>query len=222
VVLRYWLGAYSVSEYTGDYNELLYLRARHYAPELGRFLTRDAWAGNSSRTSSLNRWVYSENNPVLYTDPTGNSIDSLGYLPMVLSGGSISKNMTAAQLISLCRGFYSPQYWAQKHAFTCSDLNSKEWTKPQSVGALFEDYICESGPERVTFYANDNLTKQLAYSILMDRIRKEFYNGESSYPKEQRFNHLEFLLAVSFSQSCFILVKDKFVCKTLFPPRKPA
>jgi hypothetical protein len=125
------------------------------------------WEGNTRRTSSLNRWVYAENNPVLYTDPAGNSIDSLGCLPVVLSGGSVGKNITAAQLISLCRGFYSPQYWAQKPAFNCNDLNSKEWTKPQTVGGLFEDYICERGPERVLFYANDNLTKQLAYSILL-------------------------------------------------------
>jgi hypothetical protein len=131
----------------------------------------------------------------MYTDPSGNSIDSLGCIPMVFSEGNGLKNMTSAQLISLCRGFFSPQYWAQKHSFDCNALNSREWTKPQTVGALFEDYICERGPERVVFYSNDNLTKQLAYSILLDRIRKEFYHGETNYPKEQKFNHLEFFLA---------------------------
>ena len=33
--------------YTGEYttNDLVYLRARHYDPAMGRFLTRDTWGG---------------------------------------------------------------------------------------------------------------------------------------------------------------------------------
>ncbi len=36
--------------YTGEYqaNDLVYLRARHYAPSMGRFLSRDTWGGNGS------------------------------------------------------------------------------------------------------------------------------------------------------------------------------
>jgi RHS repeat-associated protein len=71
VVLRYWLGAYSVSEYTGDYNELTYLRARHYAPRIGRFITRDRWAGNANHPTSFNKWQYAYSNPVNLTDPSG-------------------------------------------------------------------------------------------------------------------------------------------------------
>jgi RHS repeat-associated protein len=60
------------AEYSGDYNELLYLRARLYAPSMGRFLTKDTWEGDYSRPLSLNRWNYVEGNPVNYTDPSGN------------------------------------------------------------------------------------------------------------------------------------------------------
>jgi len=59
------------SEYYGDYNQLLYLRARHYAPGMGRFLTRDTWGGDYNRPLSLNRWNYSSANPINYTDPSG-------------------------------------------------------------------------------------------------------------------------------------------------------
>jgi RHS repeat-associated protein len=59
------------SEYTGDYNELIYLRSRIYSPETGRFTTKDSWQGNSSRPLSLNRWMYVEGNPVNLTDPSG-------------------------------------------------------------------------------------------------------------------------------------------------------
>ena len=59
------------SEYTGDYNELLYLRARHYAPGMGRFLTRDSWRGDYNRPSSFNHWIYVEGNPINHLDPSG-------------------------------------------------------------------------------------------------------------------------------------------------------
>jgi RHS repeat-associated protein len=59
--------------FTGEYQsaDLVYLRARHYAPGMGRFLTRDTWPGQANRPLSLNRWGYVEGNPVNLTDETG-------------------------------------------------------------------------------------------------------------------------------------------------------
>jgi RHS repeat-associated protein len=59
--------------YTGEFtsNDMVYLRARHYAPGMGRFLTRDLWEGDVNSPMSFNRWMYVEGNPVNYTDPTG-------------------------------------------------------------------------------------------------------------------------------------------------------
>jgi RHS repeat-associated protein len=74
VVLRYWLGAYSGSAYSGDYNELIYLRARFYAPNNGRFLTKDTWEGTSNKPLSFNQWNYAESNPITTTDPSGHCI----------------------------------------------------------------------------------------------------------------------------------------------------
>ncbi|HEX6293026.1 MAG TPA: RHS repeat-associated core domain-containing protein [Herpetosiphonaceae bacterium] len=62
-------------ERTGTADSLVYLRARHYAPELGRFLQRDTFAGFVDRPQSLNRYTYTENNPVTFTDPTGHWCD---------------------------------------------------------------------------------------------------------------------------------------------------
>jgi RHS repeat-associated protein len=59
-------------EQYGDSTQLLFLRARHYSPADGRFLSRDTWSGGANRPLSLNRWMYVEGNPVNYTDPTGN------------------------------------------------------------------------------------------------------------------------------------------------------
>ncbi len=50
---------------------MLYLRARHYVPGMGRFLTKDLWSGDSYNPLSLNQWAYTYSNPITYTDPTG-------------------------------------------------------------------------------------------------------------------------------------------------------
>jgi len=59
--------------YTGEFasNNLLYLRARMYAPGMGRFLTRDPWNGDANNPLSLNKWNYVSGDPINKTDPTG-------------------------------------------------------------------------------------------------------------------------------------------------------
>jgi len=61
--------------YTGEWWDadaaLLYLRARWYAPRVGRFTSRDVWEGDWLRPQSLHAYVYVENNAVNLTDPTG-------------------------------------------------------------------------------------------------------------------------------------------------------
>lgn len=53
--------------------DYMYLRARHYNPFIGRFLSRDSYAGDITRPLSLNRYTYTENNPVNYVDPSGHA-----------------------------------------------------------------------------------------------------------------------------------------------------
>lgn len=56
--------------YSGEYMDtetgLYYLKARIYDPELGRFTQEDDWL-----TEGPNLYIYCNNNPVLYSDPTG-------------------------------------------------------------------------------------------------------------------------------------------------------
>ena len=55
-------------QFTGQHNEgngIYYFHARYYDPVLGRFLQAD------SVLDGLNRYAYCGNNPVVYTDPTG-------------------------------------------------------------------------------------------------------------------------------------------------------
>ena len=63
--------------YTGEMwdqqSELLYLRARYYEPETGRFLSRDSYEGNLQNPLSRHLYAYVANNPVNFVDPIGNA-----------------------------------------------------------------------------------------------------------------------------------------------------
>jgi RHS repeat-associated protein len=54
-----------------DASGLVYLRARYYDPGLGRFMTRDAWAGAPCHPQSLNRYAYASSDPTNLGDPSG-------------------------------------------------------------------------------------------------------------------------------------------------------
>ncbi len=58
-------------EWTDSYIKLIYLRSRYYAPETGRFITKDVWPGDYTRPLSLNGWLYTYANPVNWVDPSG-------------------------------------------------------------------------------------------------------------------------------------------------------
>jgi len=54
-----------------DSNNLYYMRARYYSPEIRRFVNQDVVLGNVTRGQSLNRFAFVEGNPVSFVDPFG-------------------------------------------------------------------------------------------------------------------------------------------------------
>lgn len=51
---------------------LIYANARYLDPDTGRFLSFDPFEGYDDKPISLHRYMYAYQNPVRYTDPTGN------------------------------------------------------------------------------------------------------------------------------------------------------
>ncbi|MBG9795002.1 hypothetical protein ABD76_22045 [Paenibacillus dendritiformis] len=68
----------NIFRYAGEYwdaaTELQYLRARWYDPGIGRFLTEDTYEGEINNPLSFNLYTYVYNNPLIYSDPTGNFV----------------------------------------------------------------------------------------------------------------------------------------------------
>jgi RHS repeat-associated protein len=76
--------------YAGEWTDasgLQYLRARYDAPQQGRFVTRDPFPGILTEPASLTPYTYALNNPVMYTDPSGETpLLLLGVLGGLLGG----------------------------------------------------------------------------------------------------------------------------------------
>ncbi len=85
----------SIFGYTGqqtDPSGLIYLRDRYYDPLAGRFLTQDTFSGYSDLPQTQNPYVYGLNNPILYTDPSGRSVQTPGF-PAI--GSQITDSITS-------------------------------------------------------------------------------------------------------------------------------
>jgi hypothetical protein len=49
----------------------VFLRARYYQPEVGRFISKDPFPGYPLEPISLQLYIYANDNPLKYVDPTG-------------------------------------------------------------------------------------------------------------------------------------------------------
>jgi RHS repeat-associated protein len=65
------VGAFGFAGEAADPTGLIFLRARHYNPSWGRFMSADVAAIGASGTVGANRYVYTGDDPVNRTDPTG-------------------------------------------------------------------------------------------------------------------------------------------------------
>ena len=61
---------YTDQEFDSESN-LYYYNARYYNPSTGRFLSRDPILGQPGNVLSNNPYIYVQNNPLKFTDPTG-------------------------------------------------------------------------------------------------------------------------------------------------------
>ncbi|MCM3040575.1 polymorphic toxin-type HINT domain-containing protein [Paenibacillus motobuensis] len=75
----------NIFRYSGEYwdnvTDLQYLRARWYDPNSGRFVSKDSYEGSIDNPLSMNRYSYVHNNPLIYTDPSGQYIMPMAPTP---------------------------------------------------------------------------------------------------------------------------------------------
>ncbi len=64
--------AFAFTGEQADSHGLVFLRARYYSSDTGRFTSRDTWGGDANSPMSFNQWNYVQSNPINHQDPTGN------------------------------------------------------------------------------------------------------------------------------------------------------
>ncbi len=89
-------GTSASRKYTGQIFDsgtgLYYYNARYYDPQLGIFITPDIFIQNLYDPQCLNRYAYCRNNPIIYTDPSGNifGIDDLLFIAICAVAGGVN------------------------------------------------------------------------------------------------------------------------------------
>ncbi|MBD2491385.1 Ig-like domain-containing protein [Aulosira sp. FACHB-615] len=94
--------AYQFAGEQRDSTGLDYLRARYYDSDLGRFISKDAFAGHLASPISQNAYVYANANPVNITDPSG--YESLEEASVASAIAGIFSSFSYASVVNIGRG----------------------------------------------------------------------------------------------------------------------
>lgn len=91
--------------YYGEYFDKetgqIYLRARYYDPEIGRFITEDSYEGEDQDSLSLNLYTYCENDPINLIDPSGHEAILLSYITEKNCGSYTYNSKTGVARITI-------------------------------------------------------------------------------------------------------------------------
>ena len=74
---------------------MIWMASRHYDPKIGRFIRPDTIVANPKSTQGWARYVYVENDPVNFTDPTGHARDDGSGRAMAIAAGSTNSDSFA-------------------------------------------------------------------------------------------------------------------------------
>ena len=155
---------------------LYYLQSRYYDPETGRFINADDVSYLDPQTiGGLNLFAYCNNNPMMYTDPLGTSIQNmLTFFEYIFTGFSfVYKNF--AQMV---QGFRKvPRGWSKRqfHRWKNEAINESNQMK-NSIGkiALFLSLATLTINIGVSWYEN---YKSGSASWFSDSIVDTLYIG---------------------------------------------
>ncbi|MCL2290414.1 MAG: FG-GAP-like repeat-containing protein [Bacteroidetes bacterium] len=101
--------------------KIINMNGRLYDPVIGRFFSPDKYVANSSFTQDFNRYTYARNNPLMYTDPSGDFIFSVLLAPIGLAGLGViidgacwsAAFNTVSQGVNIALGRQEKFSWAQ-------------------------------------------------------------------------------------------------------------
>ncbi len=151
--------------YCGEYydkeTEEIYLRARYYQPEMGRFLTRDTYTGEEDEPLSLQLYTYCENDGVNMVDPSGHD----GIWLYAKDGAAIGP-LTFGHVALVFQGdFIRPSNW-----------NYISWAKNGLTTGVVKGYNRMNSKKPWKKKKKKTIAKELR-----KKVNKKFRKGEAEY-----------------------------------------
>ena len=127
-----------------------YLQSRYYDPEVGRFINLDPIIGQTGNVKSYNMYAYSFNNPIIFSDETGN-FPGLALIPL-------------AKAFATAVAVIATTYAVQKSITIASSVNSKKTTSNVKTNTLaIASSKTKYSEEIYTVYALVDLDEQVQY-----------------------------------------------------------
>ena len=121
--------------------DMIYLRARYYNPQIGRFTSLDIEEGEIASPLDMNRYVYCRNNPIIYLDPSGREGVAVTMLLGAFFGGGKNKDYSYNQ--EIVRTFYSSP--------NLNKIINANFEKFKKSGLSTDTYS-----DSLSFYGNDS------------------------------------------------------------------
>ncbi|MEQ9262421.1 MAG: FG-GAP-like repeat-containing protein [Owenweeksia sp.] len=85
-------------EHLYDAFDIINMNGRIYDPTIGMFLSPDPFMQNVTNVSNLNRYAYAFNNPLRFTDPSGEIIETVIYFALVYGVGNLAAKAIAGEV----------------------------------------------------------------------------------------------------------------------------
>ncbi len=179
-----------------DDTGLLYYGARYYNAELGRFITADTVKGSAGSLQSQNLYVYVQNNPMKYIDPTGNQQH-----PSTLSDAE-----------GVCRDKSYYFKFLLENVFHIPNKNTLGHFNSEGVSKGREHDLFKQGDDLVTYSEwTSSPTVNLLTKLFMSKDANtwtEDFENEPTNEQLERFNQFESEMKVLASE---LFAKQTFV-----------
>lgn len=144
---------------------LQYLRARWYDPTMGRFINEDTYEGQIDNPLSLNLYTYVQNNPLIYSDPSG-------FMPTEIEAAEMAANVYTVTQADIKKGIALSGGWTPILMYTNDEsLKMVVYSRYLSERGTYGSYeytIANKGTNFTWDDIKNDLQQPIGYSTDME------------------------------------------------------